>query len=1165
MIHPFRFIRYQQQLLIIVIIIINMINGLPFNNNKNRLNKRQSSTTTITDEHEEDSNRIRIPSSLCNGQSYPLGMESGEIRDQQITSSSSYNLQSVGPQNARLNREIAGGAWCPSKQLSASYSGQEWIQVDLQEFYIITAIATQGRFGNGMGVEFAEEYWIEYSRDNGTTWNKWTDMNGDYKLIGNHDTYTPHKNIIPHPLVAISLIRIVPFASYQRTTCLRFELYGCRHDNHVPISYSIPDGYKDSSFGDLRDLTYDGRMDFYGYLHGGLGQLIDGIKGDDNYKVNYGYEWIGWKSENADLSMVFEFNTIVNLTSATFYCHNLFTKQIQVFAGAKVWFSYDGQIWSKRPIEFEYMPDLVLENPRDVDVHLHYKAARFVKFDFQFGSKWILMSEVTFNANPIDENTTLSYEQLDWSYDDDMMIPYQTAINNDDRTLFPQTTFFIVFGVLFAVICSVVIVLLRLHLRRKEKAGHIVVCMKDLATTPLYCEPKDFSSTSSTISNTIADPEYAVPDVAISNHHHHHPYHLQQQQQQNYHQMMSALSNGSNHLSYQQNNVKTVSNVGHLGNNLNMFGTGFTRILMGGHQQPAKDVNNVNKSTTPTSTSSSSAAANITANVVYSSQPKLQTNDNGSCYNLAKQIPATNVQHTANHPQTINSKTIAAAANSNANLIQRQFYVSADLIPKSPKLATAATKSTLIQSNSTIDPTNNGRMTCNTIYKRKMANDDMMMANNNSSSTLKLKYNSNSAMNNNSNEFFEESMKCIPEIGEQQINIIHKQLGCSQYGQIMLARMYNNNNESNHQLMTNNNVFGRNGYANDLSTETDTMNRETGNKNIDDKNNSNINDDDDGTLVLLKTLENDKLRSDFLHEMKSKWFISAKSERVAKLIGFLSSPSTNLTAMIVECGEYDLAHFLRNCDKKSIGIQSLLHIGSEVAAGMKYLESLGYVHRDLSAKNCLIYGDSLRVKITDFAALLNTNGHEYCNGVAIRWIAPEALINGAYTTKSDVYSFGITFWEILTYALIRPHHELDDDAFLQKLFTAYESYVSDINNDCSSSSVYYQATYASGNIIQNTVNDSSDNMDQQQSGTNQTKRNGTTRISYRLALPRPTTCPSEIYDLMLECWQLNEQIRPSFRDITQFLITRNNHISGIGSKQQQQQQCLTHQQQAASA
>ncbi|XP_046910944.2 discoidin domain-containing receptor 2 isoform X3 [Dermatophagoides farinae] len=973
-----------------------------------------------------------------------------------------------------------------------------------------------------MGVEFAEEYWIEYSRDNGTTWNKWTDMNGDYKLIGNHDTYTPHKNIIPHPLVAISLIRIVPFASYQRTTCLRFELYGCRHDNNVPISYSIPDGYKDSSFGDLRDLTYDGRMDFYGYLHGGLGQLIDGIKGDDNYKVNYGYEWIGWKSENADLSMVFEFNSIVNFTSATFYCHNLFTKQIQVFAGAKVWFSYDGQIWSKRPIEFEYMPDLVLENPRDVDVHLHFKAARFVKFDFQFGSKWILMSEVAFNTNPIDENTTLSYEQLDWSYDDNL-IPFSTAINND-RTLFPQTTFLIVFGVLFAVICSVVIVLLRLHLRRKEKAGHIVVCMKDLATTPLYCEPKDFSSTSSTISNTIADPEYAVPDVAISNHHH-----LQQQQHQNYHHIMSALSNGS--ILPHQHNVgnKNTSNVGHLGNNLNMFGAGFTRILMGGHHQPAKDVNN--GKSTPTS---SAPSTNITANVVYSSQPKLQTNDNGSCYNLAKQIPASNVH--ANHQHAINSKTLT----SNGGLIQRQFYVSADLIPKSPKLAT---KSTLIQPTSTIDQSVNGRMTCNTIYnKRKLTtvNDDLMTS---SSNTLKLKYSSNGMIN--SNEFIEESMKCIPEIGEKQIDIIQKQLGCSQYGQIMLARLHN----ESHQLLMNS---SRNGYANDLSPETDAMNRETG-KNNDDKDNGNE------TLVLLKTLENDKL-SDFLHEMKSKWFISAKSERIAKLIGFLSSPSSHLTAMIVECGEYDLAHFLRNCDKKSIGIQSLLHIGSEVAAGMKYLESLGYVHRDLSAKNCLIYGYSLRVKITDFAALLNSNSHEYCNGVALRWIAPEALINGAFTTKSDVYSFGVTFWEILTYALIRPHHEMDDDAFLQKLFTAYESYVSDLNNDCSSSSVYYQATYASGNMIHNTVNESLDgtNMDQQ-SGANQGKRSGTTRISYRLALPRPTTCPSEIYDLMLECWQLNEQIRPSFRDITQFLIARNNHINGIGPKQpQQQQQSVQH-------
>ena len=80
----------------------------------------------------------------------------------------------------RLNREISGGAWCPSKQLNADSSGSEWIQVDLVDHFVITAVATQGRFGNGLGVEFAEDYWIEYSRDNGSTWNKWTDMSGNY-------------------------------------------------------------------------------------------------------------------------------------------------------------------------------------------------------------------------------------------------------------------------------------------------------------------------------------------------------------------------------------------------------------------------------------------------------------------------------------------------------------------------------------------------------------------------------------------------------------------------------------------------------------------------------------------------------------------------------------------------------------------------------------------------------------------------------------------------------------------------------------------------------------------------------------------------------------------------------------------------------------------------
>ena len=84
-----------------------------------------------------------------------------------------------------MNKEISGGAWCPSKQLSSEHSGNEWIQVNLGQRYVITTVATQGRFGNGEGVEFAEEFYLEYSRDNGSTWNKWTDINSNHVII-NH-------------------------------------------------------------------------------------------------------------------------------------------------------------------------------------------------------------------------------------------------------------------------------------------------------------------------------------------------------------------------------------------------------------------------------------------------------------------------------------------------------------------------------------------------------------------------------------------------------------------------------------------------------------------------------------------------------------------------------------------------------------------------------------------------------------------------------------------------------------------------------------------------------------------------------------------------------------------------------------------------------------------
>lgn len=53
------------------------------------------------------------------------------------------------------------------------------------------------------------------------------------------------------------------------------------------MSYSMPQGIKRGSEVDLSDRTYDGREEG-GYLSGGLGQLVDGQKGPDNFRLDSG-------------------------------------------------------------------------------------------------------------------------------------------------------------------------------------------------------------------------------------------------------------------------------------------------------------------------------------------------------------------------------------------------------------------------------------------------------------------------------------------------------------------------------------------------------------------------------------------------------------------------------------------------------------------------------------------------------------------------------------------------------------------------------------------------------------------------------------------------------------------------------------------------------------
>uniref|UniRef100_H2MI39 receptor protein-tyrosine kinase n=1 Tax=Oryzias latipes TaxID=8090 RepID=H2MI39_ORYLA len=154
----------------------------------------------------------------------------------------------------------------------------------------------------------------------------------------------------------------------------------------------------------------------------------------------------------------------------------------------------------------------------------------------------------------------------------------------------------------------------------------------------------------------------------------------------------------------------------------------------------------------------------------------------------------------------------------------------------------------------------------------------------------------------------------------------------------------------------------------------------------------------------------------------------------------------------------------------------MLHIAQQIAAGMVYLASQHFVHRDLATRNCLV-GENLLVKIGDFGMSRDVYSTDYYKVgghtmLPIRWMPPESIMYRRFTTESDVWSLGVVLWEIFTYGK-QPWYQLS-------------------NNEC---------------------------------------------ITQGRVLQRPRTCPKEVYDLMLGCWQREPYMRLNIKEIYSMLQT----------------------------
>ncbi len=180
---------------------------------------------------------------------------------------------------------------------------------------------------------------------------------------------------------------------------------------------------------------------------------------------------------------------------------------------------------------------------------------------------------------------------------------------------------------------------------------------------------------------------------------------------------------------------------------------------------------------------------------------------------------------------------------------------------------------------------------------------------------------------------------------------------------------------------------------------------------------------------------------------------------------FLINHSPNIDSSVSEAGLEDQSSVLHPTDMSFIAIQ--------IAAGMEYLAGHHYVHRDLATRNCLV-GDNYSVKISDFGLSRDIYAADYYRVqskslLPVRWMPPESILYGKFSTESDVWSFGVVLWEIYSYGL-QPYYG-----------------------------------YSNQEVIE--------------------------MIRSRQLLPCPEDCPSRMYAFMVECWHEVPQRRPTFGEV----------------------------------
>uniref|UniRef100_A0A3P9A710 Receptor protein-tyrosine kinase n=1 Tax=Esox lucius TaxID=8010 RepID=A0A3P9A710_ESOLU len=223
--------------------------------------------------------------------------------------------------------------------------------------------------------------------------------------------------------------------------------------------------------------------------------------------------------------------------------------------------------------------------------------------------------------------------------------------------------------------------------------------------------------------------------------------------------------------------------------------------------------------------------------------------------------------------------------------------------------------------------------------------------------------------------------------------------------------------------------------------------------------------------VAIKTI-NDRTGRKTFHEITDHMLAmgSLDHQYIVRLLGICPGPSLQLVTQISAQGSL-LEHIRHHRD--SLDPQRLLNWCVQIAKGMYYLEEHKMVHRNLAARNVLLKSDYI-VQISDYGItdLLYPDDRKYFyneHKTPIKWMALESILFRRYTHQSDVWSYGVTVWEIMSYG-VEPYTAMRPQE------------VPDL-------------------------------------------------LEKGERLSQPHICTIDVYMVMVKCWMIDENVRPTFKEL----------------------------------